>query len=73
MFAGCDATIADGFQFHVLSRSATGWTAAFHLNQWVPGLVIRMDFGGLPFQVTSVEYADKGVRDDRPVPPPPPF
>lgn len=62
LFAACDRLKAEGFEFHVITPRGTGWEGAVHLNNWQPGAIFRMDFGGAPFQVNEVTYAEKGVR-----------
>lgn len=62
LYAACDRLTAEGFQFRMLANAGTGWRGAVHINNWQPGTILRMDFGGVPFQVNEVTYAERGVR-----------
>ena len=58
--AACDALIANGFVFRTYEERGTGWKGVLHVGPWQPGLVLRIDFRGQPFQVQSAQWAEKG-------------
>ena len=51
---------ADSFQFWSYEERAESWKGVLHVSPWEAGLVVRLDFGGRPFQVSTVQYASKG-------------
>jgi hypothetical protein len=56
----CSALIANSFVFRTYEERGTGWKGVLHVGTWVPGLVLRIDFRGQPFQVLSAQWAELG-------------